>query len=170
MSDDKGYILFESIVGIFIILTISSILTTLTYSIFVIKNKIENRLEIQQQSLEIDRSIKNIIGNSKEILINENYYSSLKSIKDIKCKHEDTEFGIEGKAISFNKNTNKIFIKNLRYDGAIEGAGYEIGCYVDDLKISVSDDGQIANIQLELSKGNENYKTNNTIYLKNSGG
>lgn len=167
MERRKGYLLIESVLTLSLIVLLTSILYYLLFFCINLKNTIESRIELQQQSMEMTNQIEKIIGESNGIM---NYnYTNLTSVTSIKCKYtnEDTNNSIKDKELSLKKDRSKLFVNTLNKYGNSEIGGYEIGDYIDHIYISLDDGGRLVNIRLELSKNNQKYESNFSIYIKN---
>lgn len=171
MKRKYGYLLFESVVS----LTSIVILIMVLYSIFVLtidlKLKIEDRIELQQQVLEIIKSMEGIISNSMGIINVSNDEETFKRTTSIKCRYVDenitnNEEYISNKEIILNERRNKLFVNSLNGESSQAG-GYEIGDYVDEMYVSISNNGQYVNIKLKLSKRSQNYETKFKIKVWN---
>ena len=68
MKYKKGYILIESVITLTVIMTLLSIIYPIVSLSINIKRNIEDKIEIQQQSMEIIDYIDDLIGNSKGII------------------------------------------------------------------------------------------------------
>lgn len=162
MKNSKGYFLLEYIISFSIIIIISSVII----DVFLLAKKyslnLEDNVELYQQSFEIQNSIDKIISNSSGIIDINNDSSSL----NIKLKY----IGELDQEIIFRKNLNKIFFNTLNLDGSSKPGGYEIGCYIDNINIKVSECGQIVDISLKLSKNKSIYETKFSTYIKNLNG
>ena len=172
MKRKNGFLLLESVLSITIIVVIVSTLYYLLFFCINIKVGIENKVELQQQAIELENYIQKIIGESKGILNTELSKNStnLVSVKSIKCKYRDeliSDNTIKDKELSLKTNTNKLFINTLNKNGYSESGGYEIGVYVDNMYIALQEDGRIAKLKLELSKNNQKYSTEFDIYIRN---
>jgi len=172
MKRKNGFLLLESVISITIIVMLVSILYYLLFFCINIKVGIENKVELQQQAIELENYIQKIIGESKGILNTELSKNStnLVSVKSIKCKYRDeliSDNTIKDKELSLKTNTNKLFINTLSKNGYSESGGYEIGDYVDNMYIALQEDGRIAKLKLELSKNNQKYSTEFNIYIRN---
>ena len=77
-------------------------------------------------------------------------------------KYKDDTNNLKDKEIKFIPSSNKLFIKDVT-----AYSGYEIGDYVDEILISKDNDGKIIDIQLELSKNQQVYKTKFTVDIVN---
>lgn len=171
MKRKHGYLLLESIVSLASIV----ILIMVLYSVFVLtinlKLKIEDNIELQQQSLEIVKSMEGIISNSMGIINLSNNEESFKRTTSIKCRYVDegitnNEEYISNKEIILNERRNKLFVNSLNGESSQAG-GYEIGDYVDEMYVSMSNNGQYVNIKLKLSKRSQNYETKFKIKIWN---
>lgn len=172
MKRKNGFLLLESVISITIIVMLVSILYYLLFFCINIKVGIENKVELQQQAIELENYIQKIIGESKGILNTELSKNStnLISVKSIKCKYRDeliSDNTIKDKELSLKTNTNKLFINTLNKNGYSESGGYEIGDYIDNMYIALQEDGRIAKLKLELSKNNQKYSTEFDIYIRN---
>ena len=172
MKRKNGFLLLESVISITIIVMLVSILYYLLFFCINIKVGIENKVELQQQAIELENYIQKIIGESKGILKTELSKNStnLVSVKSIKCKYRDeliSDNTIKDKELSLKTNTNKLFINTLSKNGYSESGGYEIGDYIDNMYIALQEDGRIAKLKLELSKNNQKYSTEFDIYIRN---
>lgn len=171
MKRKYGYLLLESVVS----LTSIVILIMVLHSIFVLtinlKLKIEDKIELQQQSLEIVKSMEGIISNSMGIINLSNDEESFKRTTSIKCRYVDesitnNEEYISNKEIILNERRNKLFVNSLNGESSQAG-GYEIGDYVDEMYVSMYNNGQYVNIKLKLSKRSQNYETKFKIKVWN---
>nr|UWI51279.1 hypothetical protein NZ312_06155 [Clostridioides difficile] len=163
MKRKCGYLLLESAVS----LTIIVVLVITLYSIFILtmnlKVKIEDKMELQQQSIEITKSIEGIISNSRGIINLSSNDESFKKMTSIKCRYvdentTDNEEYTSNKEIILNERRNKLFVNSLNGESSQAG-GYEIGDYVDEMYVSMSNNGEYINIILKLSKHNQKYET-----------
>ena len=91
MKRKNGFLLLESVISITIIVMLVSILYYLLFFCININVGIENKVELQQQAIELENYILKIIGESKGILNTELSKNStnLISVKSIKCKYRD---------------------------------------------------------------------------------
>ena len=128
------------------------------------KSNIEDKIELQQQAIEITNYIDELIGNSKGIIgiISKEEINNFLSVTSIKCKYKEDDNKLKDKEIKFIPSSNKLFIKDVT-----ASSGYEIGDYVDKILISKQNSGKIIDIKLELSKNKQVYKTNFTIDIIN---
>ena len=164
MKCKKGYILIESVITLSIIMILSSIIYLILDLSLNMKSNIEDKIELQQQAIEITNYIDELIGNSKGIIgiISKEEINNFLSVTSIKCKYKEDDNKLKDKEIKFIPSSNKLFIKDVT-----ESSGYEIGDYVDKILISKQNSGKIIDIKLELSKNKQVYKTNFTIDIIN---
>ncbi|MEG0856059.1 MAG: prepilin-type N-terminal cleavage/methylation domain-containing protein [Terrisporobacter sp.] len=172
MKNKKGYILLECIIS----LTVIMILSLSLYSILLFSNNykqiVEDKVELYEQGQEMTLQINKLIENSKGIINikdlsgktifgNTNSYINVKSIK---CKYKDEDnTGVKDKEISYKSN-KKLFINTLNNGGNSEAGGYEIGDYVDNISIMITDNK--ISIKLLLSKNDEKYETDFKSYIR----
>lgn len=178
MKSNGGYLIIESILSISIIVILSTMLCSLILFSTTLKLNVEDKVELQQQASDISGHIKELIGKSKGIMSiqsrkKELAYGSDETFVDvisIKCKYRnDNELQsstIKDKELSLKVDTNKLFINTLYSNGVSEPGGYEIGNYIDNVYISMSNQGRCANIKLALSKNKQYYETKFKIYIK----
>ena len=171
MKNRKGYILLESIISLFIIITISLSLYSFLYFTNEYKKSIEDKVELYEQGEEMCFQINKTIENSDNIMsirdlngniISNDTYSYVK-VNSIKCKYRNEYRNEKDKEISYKSN-HKLFINTLNNSGGSEAGGYEIGDYVDF--ISVIKKGNKITIKLSLSKNKEKYETIFHSYIK----
>ena len=171
MKNRKGYILLESIISLFIIITISTSLYSFLYFTNEYKKSIEDKVELYEQGEEMCFQINKTIENSDNIMsirdlngniISNDTYSYVK-VNSIKCKYRNEYRNEKDKEISYKSN-HKLFINTLNNSGESEAGGYEIGDYVDF--ISVIKKGNKITIKLSLSKNKEKYETIFHSYIK----
>ncbi len=164
MKYRKGYILIESVITLSIIMILSSIIYLILDLSLNMKSNIEDKIELQQQAIEITNYIDELIGNSKGIIgiISKEEINNFLSVTSIKCKYKEDDNKLKDKEIKFIPSSNKLFIKDVT-----ASSGYEIGDYVDKILISKQNSGKIIDIKLELSKNKQVYKTNFTIDIIN---
>ena len=171
MKNRKGYILLESIISLFIIITISTSLYSFLYFTNEYKKSIEDEVELYEQGEEMCFQINKTIENSDNIMsirdlngniISNDTYSYVK-VNSIKCKYRNEYRNEKDKEISYKSN-HKLFINTLNNSGGSEAGGYEIGDYVDF--ISVIKKGNKITIKLSLSKNKEKYETIFHSYIK----
>ena len=176
MKNNGGYLIMESIFAISIIVILSSMLCSLILFSTTLKLNIEDKVELQQQACDISGHIKELIGNSKGIMsIQSGKKSSVNGEEvidaiSIKCKYRKSDelqsSTIKDRELSLKVDTNKLFINTLYNNGVSEPGGYEIGDYIDNVYISMSNQGKCANIKLVLSKNKQFYETEFKIYIK----
>ncbi|RDY24813.1 hypothetical protein CHF27_001035 [Romboutsia maritimum] len=176
MKCKKGYILLESIVS----LSIMSILILLLYSLLIfclnIKNSIEDKIELQQQAMDMTRHIEDVIGNSMGIIgVNisnkeesEFKEQNYKNVNSIKCKYKNEKINNSNKDIELNlkEGKNKLFINSINNEISSRG-GYEIGDYIDKIYVNISKDGKYVNMILKLSKNKQIHESKFKIYIRN---
>ena len=164
MKCKKGYILIESVITLSIIMILSSIIYLILDLSLNMKSNLEDKIELQQQAIEITNYIDELIGNSKGIIgiISKEEINNFLSVTSIKCKYKEDDNKLKDKEIKFIPSSNKLFIKDVT-----ASSGYEIGDYVDKILISKQNSGKIIDIKLELSKNKQVYKTNFTIDIIN---
>ncbi|MBQ6631015.1 MAG: prepilin-type N-terminal cleavage/methylation domain-containing protein [Romboutsia sp.] len=167
MKYKKGYILIESIITLSIIMILSSIIYSIFNLTIDIKASIEDKIELQQQAMEITDYIDELISNSKGIIgiTSKEEIDGFSSVLSIKCKYKDDTNRLQDKEIKFIPSSNKLFIKDVT-----AYSGYEIGDYVDKILISNDYNDKIVDIRLELSKNKQVYKTKFTVDILNFNG
>ncbi|MGL4913481.1 MAG: hypothetical protein ACRC3Y_13740 [Romboutsia sp.] len=172
MKRRNGYLLLENIISIAVISIIISILYYLLFFTYNTKTKLEDKVELQQQSNEIMKYIEDVIENSKGIIsvnsksINEGEIIDAVSIK-CRYRNDNLDTKIKDKEISLKKNSNKIFINILNNSGNSESGGYEIGDYIDNIYVTSEKNGEFINIKLALSKNKEKIYTEFKINIRN---
>ncbi|MCZ1026570.1 hypothetical protein O0901_07465 [Clostridioides difficile] len=169
MKHKYGYLLLESVVSLSSMVIIILVLYSIFLSTINLKLKVEDKIELQQQSLEIIKSMEGIIGNSMGIMNISNYEETFKKTTSIKCRYVDennNEEGISNKEIILNERRNKLFVNSLNGESSQTG-GYEIGDYVDEMYVSITNNGQYVNIKLKLSKRSQKYETDFKIKVWN---
>ena len=147
MKCKKGYILIESVITLSIIMILSSIIYLILDLSLNMKSNIEDKIELQQQAIEITNYIDELIGNSKGIIgiISKEEINNFLSVTSIKCKYKEDDNKLKDKEIKFIPSSNKLFIKDVT-----ASSGYEIGDYVDKILISKQNSGKIIDIKLKL--------------------
>ncbi|EGT3654844.1 putative membrane protein [Clostridioides difficile CD149] len=169
MKHKYGYLLLESVVSLSSMVIIILVLYSIFLSTINLKLKVEDKIELQQQSLEIIKSMEGIISNSMGIMNVSNYEETFKKTTSIKCRYVDennNEEGISNKEIILNERRNKLFVNSLNGKSSQAG-GYEIGDYVDEMYVSTTNNGQYVNIKLKLSKRSQKYETDFKIKVWN---
>lgn len=164
MKYRKGYILIESVITLSIIMILASIIYSIVHLSINIKLNIEDKIELQQQAMEITNYIDELIGNSKGIIgiTSKEEINNFLSVTSIKCKYKDSSNKLQDKEIKFIPSSNKLFIKDIT-----ASSGYEIGDYVDKVLISKENSDKIIDIKLQLSKNKQIYETKFTIDIIN---
>ena len=159
MKYRKGYILIESVITLSVIMILASIIYSIVHLSINIKLNIEDKIELQQQAMEITNYIDELIGNSKGIIgiTSKEEINNFLSVTSIKCKYK-----LQDKEIKFIPSSNKLFIKDVT-----ASSGYEIGDYVDKVLISKENSDKIIDIKLKLSKNKQIYETKFTIDIIN---
>lgn len=172
MKRKDGFLLLEGIISLSLIAILVSLLYYLLFFCLNVKDTVEDKIELQQQAIEMTNYIEKIIGDCKGIMNTElnNNSKDMISVKSIKCKYKDEEIinsDIKDKEISLKEDKNKLFINTLNKYGQSESGGYEIGDYIDNLYISLYENGRLAKLRLDLSKNNQTYSTEFDIYIRN---
>ena len=164
MKRRKGYTLIESVITLSIVAILSSIIYSILYLSINMKSSIEDKVELQQQAMEITDYIDELIGNSKGIIgvVSKEEINDFLSVTSIKCKYKQDDNDLKDKEIKFTPSSNKLFIKDVS-----ASSGYEIGDYVDKIMISKNNNGKIVDIKLFLSKNKQIYETNFTVDIIN---
>lgn len=171
MKIRKGYLLLESIISLFIIVTISLSLYSFLFFSNKYKKTIEDNVELYEQGEEMCYQINKVIENSDEIIsicdLNGNTIrgntSSYIKINSIKCKYKNKYRNVKDKEVSYKSN-KKLFINTLSNSGNSEIGGYEIGDYVDFMSVMIENNK--VSVKLNLSKNDEKYETNFKSYIK----
>lgn len=171
MKIRKGYLLLESIISLFIIITISFSLYSFLFFSNKYKKTIEDNIELYEQGEEMCYQISKTIENSEGIIsirdISGNIIygntSSYIKVNSIKCKYKNQYRNVKDKEISYKSN-KKLFINTLNNSGSSEVGGYEIGDYVEFISVMI--DKNKVSIKLNLSKNNEQYETTFKSYIK----
>lgn len=169
----KGFMLLESIISLTFIMTLVLLLNNLMFQSISIKGYIEDKVELQQQAGEITKHIEDLIGDSKgvtsiKVRLDESDNEILSDVSSIKCKYRDDKenTNVKDKELSL-KDNNKLFINTLNSNGVSEPGGYEIGDYIDNLYIGVSEDKRYVDIKLKLSKNKQTYETKFKVHIRN---
>jgi type II secretory pathway pseudopilin PulG len=157
MSKKRGFLLLESILYLAILSLIIGMVYNLVFFNLNSLNIVQNNIEIQQQSYTIKNHIK-----SRLIVA-----SNIQSVKTINNKVSYIRYNVDKRIdeIYLNPYTKKIF-----YRQNCLAPGYEIGNYIDNIKIENLDNGKLIKIILYLSKNNNNIETEFVVNLKNYGG
>ena len=170
-KNKKGYLLLETVISSFIVITISISLYTLLLHSSKYKTSVEDRVELYEQGEEMCFQINKTIENSDGIIsirdLNGNTISgdtpSYVNVNSIKCKYKNSYRNVKDKEISYKRN-HKLFINTLNSRGNSESGGYEIGDYVDFISVMIQ--GNKVAVKLSLSKNNEKYETYFKSYIK----
>lgn len=171
MNNRKGYLLLETIVSLFIIITILLSLYSLTFFTNKYKHVIEDNVELYEQGEEMYFQINKTIENSDGIIsirdLNGNVIygdtTSYVKVSSIKCRYKSEYRNEKDKEISYKSN-KKLFINTLNNSGNSEAGGYEIGDYVEFISVMINNNK--VTIKLDLSKNNEKYETIFKSYIK----
>lgn len=171
MKNRKGYLLLESVISLFVIVTISLSLYSFLFFSNKYKKSIEDNVELYQQGEEMCLQINKTIENSNGIIsitdINGKTISggtsSYVKVNSIKCKYKNQYRNEKDKEISYKSN-KKLFINTLNNSGNSEAGGYEIGDYIDFISVMIEENK--ISIKLSLSKNNEKYETSFKSYIK----
>ena len=158
MKYRKGYILIESVITLSVIMILASIIYSIVHLSINIKLNIEDKIELQQQAMEITNYIDELIGNSKGIIgiTSKEEINNFLSVTSIKCKYKDSSNKLQDKEIKFIPSSNKLFIKDVT-----ASSGY------DKVLISKENSDKIIDIKLKLSKNKQIYETKFTIDIIN---
>ena len=99
MKCKKGYILIESVITLSIIMILSSIIYLILDLSLNMKSNIEDKIELQQQAIEITNYIDELIGNSKGIIgiISKEEINNFLSVTSIKCKYKEDDNKLKDK-------------------------------------------------------------------------
>ena len=167
MKVRQGYILLEVIVCTFIMSMLIMVLYSIIISAINTKDNIEDKIELNQQAEEMEYHIKNIVENSINIInitttdnevietLQENKTYNVLSIK-LNFKSDDENINSKNKKdnqeISFKRDLKKIFINTLYDDNSNKAGGYEIGDYVESIKIKIESSKLICIINLQKDK------------------
>lgn len=167
MNRKRGYLLVESIITLSLTVILSSTLYYMLIFCINLKTTIEDKIELQQQGIEITKQIEKLIGESKGIIDVD--YDKLTPVTKIKCKYRGLEDdnNIKDRELSLKSDKSKLFINTLNLYGNSEAGGYEIGDYVDEIYICLEEGNRLANIKLKLSKNMQKYETDFSIYIRN---
>ncbi len=171
MNNQKGYLLLEGVISLFIIVTISLSLYSFLFFSNKYKKAIEDNVELYEQGEEMYYQINKVIENSDGIisirdLSGNTIYgdtSSYIKVNSIKCRYKNEYRNIKDKEISYKSN-KKLFINTLNSSGGSEAGGYEIGDYVDFISVMIKDNK--ASVRLNLNKNDEKYETEFKSYVR----
>ena len=174
MKNNKGYLLLETVISLSIIGTLLVVLYTSLIFCINAKSSIEDKLEIQQQGLEISKHIKSTIEKSKGIIgvtYNNLNSNDFRGVTSIKCKYKGKDdlsnSSIKNKEISYKKNLKKLFINTLNSKNQSESGGYEIGDYVENIYVYRDDDKRFLTIKLMLRKNEQIYENQFKVFIRN---
>ena len=175
-KNNKGYLLLECLISLFIVITICFSLYFFLNSANKYKILTQVKVELYEKNKELYYQINKVIESSDNIMsimdisgktITGNTSSYVK-VKSIKCKYQN-EFRSKlndkdkDKEISYKSN-HKLFINTLNKSGGSEPGGYEIGDYVDFISVMIND--KKVSIKLSLSKNKEQYESVFYCYMK----
>lgn len=182
MKVRQGYILLEVIVCTFIMSMLIMVLYSVTISVINTKDNIEDKIELNQQAEEMEYHIKNIVENSINIInitttdnevietLQENKTYNVLSIK-LNFKSDDENINSKNKKdnqeISFKRDLKKIFINTLYDDNSNKAGGYEIGDYVESIKIKIESSKLIC-IIINLEKDKVTLEKEMKLFIKSN--
>lgn len=182
MKVRQGYILLEVIVCTFIMSMLIMVLYSVTISAINTKDNIEDKIELNQQAEEMEYHIKNIVENSINIInitttdnevietLQENKTYNVLSIK-LNFKSDDENINSKNKKdnqeISFKRDIKKIFINTLYDDNSNKAGGYEIGDYVESIKIK-SESSKLICIIINLEKDKVTLEKEMKLFIKSN--
>ena len=176
MKARQGYILLEVIVCTFIMSMLIMVLYSVTISAINTKDNIEDKIELNQQAEEMEYHIKNIVENSINIInitietLQENKTYNVLSIK-LNFKSDDENINSKNKKdnqeISFKRDLKKIFINTLYDDNSNKAGGYEIGDYVESIKIKIESSKLIC-IIINLEKDKVTLEKEMKLFIKSN--
>ena len=172
MKARQGYILLEVIVIM--------VLYSVNISAINTKDNIEDKIELNQQAEEMEYHIKNIVENSINIInitttdnevietLQENKTYNVLSIK-LNFKSDDENINSKNKKDPYFKNTDlkKIFINTLYDDNSNKAGGYEIGDYVESIKIKIESSKLIC-IIINLEKDKVTLEKEMKLFIKSN--
>lgn len=182
MKARQGYILLEVIVCTFIMSMLIMVLYSVTISAINTKDNIEDKIELNQQAEEMEYHIKNIVENSINIInitttdnevietLQENKTYNVLSIK-LNFKSDDENINSKNKKdnqeISFKRDLKKIFINTLYDDNSNKAGGYEIGDYVESIKIKI-ESSKLIYIIINLEKDKVTLEKEMKLFIKSN--
>ena len=182
MKARQGYILLEVIVCTFIMSMLIMVLYSVTSSAINTIDNIEDKIELNQQAEEMEYHIKNIVENSINIInitttdnevietLQENKTYNVLSIK-LNFKSDDENINSKNKKdnqeISFKRDLKKIFINTLYDDNSNKAGGYEIGDYVESIKIKIESSKLIC-IIINLEKDKVTLEKEMKLFIKSN--
>ena len=158
------------------------VLYSVTISAINTKDNIEDKIELNQQAEEMEYHIKNIVENSINIInitttdnevietLQENKTYNVLSIK-LNFKSDDENINSKNKKdnqeISFKRDLKKIFINTLYDDNSNKAGGYEIGDYVESIKIKMESSKWIC-IIINLEKDKVTLEKEMKLFIKSN--
>ena len=182
MKARQGYILLEVIVCTFIMSMLIMVLYSVTISAINTKDNIEDKIELNQQAEEMEYHIKSIVENSINIInitttdnevienLQESKTYNVLSIK-LNVKSDDENINSKNKKdnqeISFKRDLKKIFINTLYDDNSNKAGGYEIGDYVESIKIKIESSKLIC-IIINLEKDKVTLEKEMKLFIKSN--
>ena len=182
MKVRQGYILLEVIVCTFIMSMLIMVLYSVTISAINTKDNIEDKIELNQQAEEMEYHIKNIVENSINIInitttdnevietLQENKTYNVLSIK-LNFKSDDENINSKNKKynqeISFKRDIKKIFINTLYDDNSNKAGGYEIGDYVESIKIKI-ESSKLIGIIINLENAKVTLEKEMNLFIKSN--
>ena len=182
MKARQGYILLEVIVCTFIMSMLIMVLYSIIISAINTKDNIEDKIELNQQAEEMEYHIKNIVENSINIInitttdnevietLQENKTYNVLSIK-LNFKSDDENINSKNKKdnqeISFKRDLKKIFINTLYDDNSNKAGGYEIGDYVESIKIKI-ESSKLISIIINLEKDKVTLEKEMKLFIKSN--
>ena len=164
MKARQGYILLEVIVCTFIMSMLIMVLYSVTISAINTKDNIEDKIELI--------NIINITTTDNEVIetLQENKTYNVLSIK-LNFKSDDENINSKNKKdnqeISFKRDLKKIFINTLYDDNSNKAGGYEIGDYVESIKIKIESSKLIC-IIINLEKDKVTLEKEMKLFIKSN--
>lgn len=180
MKLKKGYILLDIVISIFIMSIIITGLYSVTFNAINSKSTIEDKIELNQQLEEMEFQIKSLVENCINIInittidgkivesLQENQVYDVSSIK-LNFAINDNDINLQTKKdnqeINFKTNTKKVFINSLYDNNSNKPGGYEIGDYVESIKIKMKS-SKLVCITLCLQKNKINLEKEIEMFIK----
>ena len=173
MKVRQGYILLEVIVCTFIMSMLIMVLYSVTISAINTKDNIEDKIELNQQAEEMEYHIKNIVENSINIInitttdnevietLQENKTYNVLSIK-LNFKSDDENINSKNK-----KDIKPLFLNTIYDDNSNKAGGYEIGDYVESIKIKIESSKLIC-IIINLEKDKVTLEKEMKLFIKSN--
>ena len=117
MKYRKGYILIESVITLSVIMILASIIYSIVHLSINIKLNIEDKIELQQQAMEITNYIDELIGNSKGIIgiTSKEEINNFLSVTSIKCKYKDSSNKLQDKEIMLINFSRGLTNKDIEF-------------------------------------------------------